>query len=92
MAFLLDTNAWIIYLKSASSKIRSRLELLSPREVFLCSVVKAELLHGAQKYGNAERRLKVLHDLFRSFCALQVSVLAFSNRFASVSHSHRYLE
>jgi len=30
MAFLLDTNAWIIYLKSAASPIRARLEK-SPR-------------------------------------------------------------
>ena len=47
MAFLLDTNAWIVYLKSAQSPVRARLEKTWPSEVALCSVVKAELLHGA---------------------------------------------
>jgi predicted nucleic acid-binding protein len=41
MAWLLDTSAWIVYLKSAESAIRSRLEKLTPADVFLCSVVKA---------------------------------------------------
>lgn len=63
MAWLLDTNAWIIYLKMPQSSIRSRLETVSPAEVVLCSVVKAELLHGAQKYGNRERRLAILREL-----------------------------
>ena len=43
MAFLLDTNSWILYLKSAVSPIRVRLEMLKPIDIVLCSVVKAEL-------------------------------------------------
>lgn len=49
MAFLLDTNAWIVYLKSSQSPIRARPETLTPADVLLCSVIKAELLHGAEK-------------------------------------------
>ncbi len=52
MAFLLDTNAWIVYLKSAQSPIRARLQGLAPTDVLLCSVVKAELFNGARKYGD----------------------------------------
>src|SRR5712671_4625841 len=70
MAFLLDTNAWIVYLKSAQSSIRSRLERLTPADVLLCSVVKAELLHGAQKYGNRERRLGILAQTFAPYSSL----------------------
>jgi tRNA(fMet)-specific endonuclease VapC len=70
MAFLLDTNAWIVYLKSPASKIRDRLEKLQPSDVFLCSVVKAELLHGAAKYGNRERRLEILRELFAPYRSL----------------------
>jgi tRNA(fMet)-specific endonuclease VapC len=51
MAYLLDTNTWISYLKRADSPIRARLQKLTPAEVVFCSVVKAELLHGAEKYG-----------------------------------------
>src|SRR5688572_15490645 len=57
MAFLLDTNCWIHYLKHTHSPIRSRLEKLQPSEVVSCSVVRAELLHGAEKYGNRARRV-----------------------------------
>jgi tRNA(fMet)-specific endonuclease VapC len=57
MAYLLDTNSWIHYLKHANSPIRTRLESLAPIEVVTCSVVRAELLHGAEKYGNRDRRL-----------------------------------
>ena len=70
MGFLLDTNAWIVYLKSATSPIRSRLQGLQPDDVLFCSIVKAELLHGAEKYGNRERRLTILRELFAPYVSL----------------------
>jgi tRNA(fMet)-specific endonuclease VapC len=69
MAWLLDTNAWIIYLKTPQSSIRSRLQSLQPADIVLCSVVKAELLHGAEKYGNRERRLTLLSELFAPYAS-----------------------
>jgi hypothetical protein len=36
MAYLLDTNAWIVYLKSPDSPIRARLERLTPIDIVLC--------------------------------------------------------
>ena len=79
MAFLLDTNAWIVYLKSVQSPIRSRLEGLTPGDVFLCSVIKAELLHGAEKYGQRERRLALLAETFAPYASL-----SFDDRAAAV--------
>ena len=70
MAYLLDTNARIVYPKSAASPIRARLEKLKPADVFLCSVVKSELLHGAEKYGNRERRLAILAETFAPYASL----------------------
>lgn len=70
MAWLLDTNAWIVYLKSPQSPIRARLQKLQPGDVVLCSVVKAELLYGAEKYGNRERRLNILRELFAPYVSL----------------------
>lgn len=64
MAYLLDTNAWIQLLKSASCHVAEHLRQVAAREVLLCSVVKAELWHVAQKYGNRDRRLAVLEQLF----------------------------
>lgn len=76
MAWLLDTNAWISYLKTPQSSIRSRLQSLQPADVVLCSVVKAELLHGAEKYGNRERRLAVLRELFAPYFSLSFDDVA----------------
>jgi len=56
MVWLLDSNAWIHYLKHADSPIRQRLTQALPVEIVTCSIVRAELLFGARKYGNAEKR------------------------------------
>jgi tRNA(fMet)-specific endonuclease VapC len=56
MPYLLDTNCWIHYLKHPDSPIRARMQALQPSDIVSCSVVRGELLHGAEKYGNPERR------------------------------------
>lgn len=69
MAWLPDTNAWIHYLKNPGSPIRAGLERHAPDEIVACAVVKAELLHGAQKYGVPERRKAIANEtlaLYRS--------------------------
>jgi len=70
MPFLLDTNSWIFYLKNPSGTVAGRLASVSPLEIRLCSIVKAELLHGAEKYGNRSHRLQVLTNLFSRFLSL----------------------
>jgi len=60
MRYLLDTNAWIVYLKGRQTNIRSRLEETPSDQITTCSVVWAELLHGARKYENStDRRERV---------------------------------
>ena len=54
MRYLLDTNAWIQYVKDPNSLIRARLSFRQPREIVTCSVIKAELLHGAEKQVHAD--------------------------------------
>lgn len=56
MAYLLDTNAWIQYLKSPNSPVEARLRETPVGEVLVCSVVLAELLHGALKYEKRDER------------------------------------
>jgi len=70
MGWLLDTNAWILHLKNPGGPIEQRLNRLQPSDVFLCSVVKAELWHGAHKYGNFERRRNALGNMFAPFVSL----------------------
>jgi tRNA(fMet)-specific endonuclease VapC len=67
MQYLLDTNAWIVYLKDPHSSIRAKLASICPQQVVTCSVVLSELLHGAEKYGNRLHRLNIIKSLLAPF-------------------------
>ena len=66
MPFLPDTNVWISILKNPGGELEKRVQSHTPGEIFFCSVVKAELWHGANKYERRERRLAVLTKLLRN--------------------------
>jgi tRNA(fMet)-specific endonuclease VapC len=70
MAFLPDTNVWISLLKQPGGKLEARIQSQPVAGIFLCAVVKAELWHGAEKFGNRERRLRALQMLFAPFASL----------------------
>ncbi|WP_445627566.1 PIN domain-containing protein [Nostoc sp. DSM 114167] len=53
----LDTNACIIFLNRPMSAVRQRLESLSPADIVVCSIVKAELFYGAMRSNNPARTL-----------------------------------
>ncbi len=53
----LHINTWIHYLKRVGSPVEARLRQTPAAEVAVCSVVWAELLHGAQKYEKREERV-----------------------------------
>ena len=70
MSWLPDTNVWIQILKRAGGILELEMLRHPADQILLCSVVKAELWHGAQKYGRVDRRLAVLTDLFAGFKSL----------------------
>jgi tRNA(fMet)-specific endonuclease VapC len=70
MSWLLDTNAWIDYLKNPASAVRARLVERGPEEISTCSIVRAELLHGARKYGAPERRLAIVRETLAPYRSL----------------------
>ncbi|MFZ5909031.1 MAG: type II toxin-antitoxin system VapC family toxin [Chloroflexota bacterium] len=49
MTYLLDTNVCIELLNKRDTLAARKLASVSPREIRLCSVVKAELYHGAYR-------------------------------------------
>ena len=53
MHYLPDTNVWIQHLKQVTSLVSVRLMRTPAAEIAVCSIVWAEMLHGARKY---ERR------------------------------------
>jgi tRNA(fMet)-specific endonuclease VapC len=67
MAYLIDTCIWIHHLKNPGGVIESRLESVPTEEIRTCSVVKGELWTGARGYGNSERRMALLQQLFLPF-------------------------
>jgi tRNA(fMet)-specific endonuclease VapC len=57
MTYLLDTNICIVYLNGRSSNVVQRLSDVSPSEIAVCSVIKAELFYGAMRSRNPARTL-----------------------------------
>ena len=70
MPWLPDTNVWIQILKQPGGKLEQTVLSHPPDQIRLCSIVKAELWHGAHKYANTARRLKNLQTLFAGFVSL----------------------
>src|SRR3990172_9137739 len=86
MAWMLDTNSWIHYLKHADSPIRIRLQALQPGDVVGCSVVRAELLHGAEKYGNPDRRVAAVLQTLAPFPSVPFDDAA-ASEYARIRHA-----
>lgn len=70
MRYLVDTNAWIHYLKHAGSAVEARLRRTLADEVVVCSVVWAELLHGARKYEKRDERVARIERTLGPFRSL----------------------
>lgn len=47
MTYLLDTNAWIAYLRQNNPKLVRTVAQMNPTDIALCSVVLGELWYGA---------------------------------------------
>ena len=85
MAWLLDTNSWIYHLKNPGGPIERRLNTTRRTEILLCSIVKAELWHGAQKYGRPDRRLAALEALFQPFASVPFDDIA-ARQYGLIKH------
>jgi len=85
MPFLPDTNVWISLLKNPGGRLDTQIRSQPVLEIFLCAVVKAELWHGAQKYGNRGRRLSALDSLFAPFRSLPFDDAA-AREYADIRH------
>ncbi len=70
MIYLLDTNACIVYLNRPVSGVRRRLQSLSPQDIAVCSVVKAELFYGAMRSNNPTRTLALQEAFLNNFVSL----------------------
>jgi tRNA(fMet)-specific endonuclease VapC len=75
MPYSLDTNTCIEYLKRRNAGVVSRNSRPSSSEIFVCSIVRAELSVSLYKRPNATNA-KLLADLFAQFQSLPFDDLA----------------
>jgi tRNA(fMet)-specific endonuclease VapC len=71
LTHLLDSNAWIHYLRQSHAGLVARLKSHSAADIALCSVVLAELYFGAHRSGAAKQQanfqlVRNLRNLFGS--------------------------
>jgi tRNA(fMet)-specific endonuclease VapC len=67
VSYLLDTNICIAFLTEGENELCARIAALSPDDVALCSVVKAELVYGARASGRVAANLRRLDGFFAPF-------------------------
>ena len=70
MTYLIDTNVCIDYLRGRAVEVRKRMESILPGDVVLCSIVKAELFHGAMKSANPPMALANQQPFISQFASL----------------------
>jgi len=68
--YLLDTNACIRILNNSPAPLIARLRQHNPEEIYLSSVVKAELIYGAFRSSRAADNLRLLQRFFDPFISL----------------------
>ena len=68
--YLLDTNVCIRILNNSSPALAARLQNLTPDELCLCSVTKAELIFGAYNSARPAENLRVLQVFFAPLASL----------------------
>ena len=68
--YLLDTNACIRILNNSSAPLVTRLRQYNPEEIYLSSVVKAELIFGAHRSSRAADNVRLLQRFFEPFISL----------------------
>jgi tRNA(fMet)-specific endonuclease VapC len=85
MRYLVDTNIWIYYLKTAGSAVEARLRRTPASDVAVCSIVWAELLHGARKYGKADERIAKIEQALAPYTSLPFDDVA-AQHYADIRH------
>lgn len=70
MKYLLDTNTCIRYLNGRSKSVFERLDSMSEKDIFVCSIVKLELRYGALRSDKVEKTLEQQQKFLDRFISL----------------------
>ena len=85
MRYLLDTNHWVAFFKGYDKLLGVKIENTPSETITICSIVRAELLHGAQKYGNPDRRIDKVERTLAPFESFAFDDAA-ADRYALIRH------
>ncbi|MFT3768617.1 MAG: type II toxin-antitoxin system VapC family toxin [Minicystis sp.] len=70
MKYLLDSNTCIKFLNQRSQALIDRLTDTPDEDIFVCSVVKAEMFYGSERSTRRERNLTVQRAFFARYISL----------------------
>jgi tRNA(fMet)-specific endonuclease VapC len=70
LSLLLDTNICVAWLNGSDASLRKKIEHAPVGDVFICSVVKAELLYAARKSARVSANLERLETFFQALPSL----------------------
>jgi tRNA(fMet)-specific endonuclease VapC len=80
-----DTNVWIQLLKGRNPSVLQKWRSVNLADVVVCSIVKAELWHGALKYDDPTRRRSVLDAWLAPYRSLPFNDEA-AEHYADIRH------
>lgn len=72
MKYILDTNVCIQILRGASSKVKEKISAVQSADIAIPSIVRFELLYGAHKSSNPQKKLAVIREFITSFASIPV--------------------
>ncbi len=67
MKYFLDTNVCIYFLKGMHDSVKNLLMEKHPDDIRICSIVRAELLYGAEKSAKQKGNLRIVEDFLLPF-------------------------
>ena len=67
MKYYLDSNICIYFLKGIHPELKQRILSENPNNIKIPSIIKAELLHGAEKSQRREENLKIITNFLFPF-------------------------
>ena len=76
MKYLLDTNICIYFLNQKDQHLTDKLKRINPKDIAICSIVKAELIYGAIKSARTEENLAIVTDFAKDFASLPFDDIA----------------
>jgi tRNA(fMet)-specific endonuclease VapC len=70
VAYLLDSNVCVTYLKGKSPLLQQRLNSTPVAEILVCAVVKGELFYGSRRSNNPTKSLQLQQQFLAQFVSL----------------------